>query len=151
MLVRRQGNTSNIIRVDSVGKPPKRRDERSQQPLEHNAQALTEVPLGSVKGLLEASSNGREPRLQSLTPAESPFPARQSLDRQPKPMLSWPFSPPRLTRPAVGLSPSPHVLTARPPSTALRRERPKNNRLATLQGVNPTDPERISEETLQPP
>jgi hypothetical protein len=29
-------------------------------------------------------------------------------------MLSWPSSPPRLTGPAVGLAPSPHVLTARP-------------------------------------
>jgi len=29
-------------------------------------------------------------------------------------MLSWPFSPPRLTEPAVGLAPSPHVLTAWP-------------------------------------
>ena len=110
-----------------------------------------ELPPRLSSASVEAGSNRREPRLQSLTPAESPFPARQSLDRQPKPMLSWPFSPPRLTRPAVGLSPSPHVLTAQPPSTALRRERPQDNRLAALQGVNPTDPERISEEILQPP
>jgi hypothetical protein len=28
---------------------------------------------------------------------------------------------------------------------------PQIDRLATLQGVNPTDPERVSEEILQPP
>jgi hypothetical protein len=33
-------------------------------------------------------------------------------------MLSWPFSPPRLTGPAVGLTPSPHVLTAQPTRAA---------------------------------
>jgi len=36
-----QGNTDNIIRIDSVSKPPKRYDERSQKPLERFAQALT--------------------------------------------------------------------------------------------------------------
>jgi hypothetical protein len=151
LLMRRQGQTDNIIRIDSVSKPPKRYGERSQQPLERDARALTKAPLGSVNGLSEAGSNRHKPRLQSLTPAESPFSVRQSLDRRSKPMLSWPFSPPRLTRPVVGLSPSPPALTARPTSTALRRERPEVDRLAALQGVDPTDPERNSEEILQPP
>jgi hypothetical protein len=120
-----QKNTDNIIRIESVSKPPKRHGERLQQPLERDAKALSKAPLGSATSPVEAGSNRREPRLQSLTPAESPFPIRQPLGRQSRPMLSWPFSPPRPTRPAVGLAPSPHVLAAWPPSTALRRERPK--------------------------
>ena len=151
LLMRRQKNTDNIIRIDSVSKPPKRYEERSQQPLERDARASSEAPLSSVKSLVEADLKRREPRLQSLTPAESPSSVRQSLDRRSKPMLSWPFSPPRPTKSAVGLSPSPLALTAQPPSTALRRERPKDNQPAALQGVNPTDPGKISEKILQPP
>jgi hypothetical protein len=150
LLVRRQGITDNIIRIDSVSKPPKRYDERSQQPLERDARAPSKAPLSSVKSLVEAGSNRHEPRLQSLTPAESPSPVRLPLDCRSKPMLSWPFSPPRLTKSAVGLSPSPHAITAWSPSTALRRERPEANQLASLQGVNPTDPGKISEKILQP-
>jgi hypothetical protein len=151
LLVRRQGNTGNIIRIEKVSKPPKRYGERSQQPLERDARAPSKAPLSSVKSPDEAGSNRHKPRLQSLTPAESPSFVRRSLDCRSKPMLAWPSSPPRLTKSAVGLSPSPHALTARPPSTALRRERPKVDRLATLQGVNPTDPGKISEKILQPP
>ena len=151
LLVRRQKKTDNIIRIEPVSKPPKRYGERSQQPLERNARAPSKAPLSSVKSLIEAGSNRHESRLQSLTPAESPFPVRLPLDCRSKPMLSWPFSPPRLAKSAVGLSPSPHALTAWLPSTALRRERPEANRLATLQGVNPTDPGKISEKILQPP
>jgi hypothetical protein len=151
LLMRRQRNTDDIIPIESVGEPPRRCEERSQQPLERDAEALTKAPLGSVVSLGEAGSNRRESRLQSLTPAESPFPVRRPLDRQSRPMLSWPSSPPRLTRPAVGLSPSPHVLAAQPPPTAPRRERSEVGRLAALQGVNPTDPGRVSEEILQPP
>jgi len=151
LLVRRQGNTDNIIRIDSVSKPPKRCEERLQQPLERDARAPSKAPLGSVKSLDEADSNRHESRLQSLAPAESPFPVRLSLDCRSKSMLSWPFSPPRLAKSAVGLPPSPRALTAWSPSTALRRERPEDDHLATLQGVNPTDPGRISEKILQPP
>jgi len=149
--MRRQKKTDDIIRIERVVKPPQRYDERSRQPLERDARALSKAPPSSVEGLVEAGSNRRESRLQSLTPAESPFLIRQPLDRQSRPMLSWPSPPPRLTRPAVGLSPSPHVLTGRPPSTVLRRERSKIGRLAALQGINPTDPEKVSEEIFQPP
>jgi len=77
--MRRQKNTDDIIRIDLVSKSPKRYDERSRQPLERDAKALTKAPLGSVARLGEAGSNRREPRLQSLTPAESPFLVRQPL------------------------------------------------------------------------
>jgi hypothetical protein len=113
--VRRQRNTDDIIRTESVSKPPKRYDERSQQPLERDAQTLTKALPSSVRRPHEAGSNRREPRLQSLTPAESPFPIRQSLDHRARPMLSWPSPSPRFTRSAVGLSPSPHALAAWPP------------------------------------
>jgi hypothetical protein len=113
--VRRQGCTGNIIRTDSVSKPPSRCDERLQQPLERDAQTPTKALPGSVKRPDEASSNRREPRLQSLTPAESPFPVRQSLDHPSRPMLSWPSPSPRPTKSAVGLSPSPLALAAWPP------------------------------------
>jgi hypothetical protein len=79
LLVRRQGNTSNIIRIEKVSKPPKRYGERSQQPLERDARAPSKAPLSSIESLDEAGSNRREPRLQSLTPAESPFLVRQPL------------------------------------------------------------------------
>ena len=151
LLVRHQRNTDNIIRIDSVSKPPKRYDERSQRPLERIARARSKAPLSSVKSLVEASSIRREPRLQSLTPAESPSSVRPPLGCRSKPMLSWPFSPPRPTKSAVGLSPSPLALTVQPPSTALRRERPKDSQPAALQGVNPTDPGKISEKIFQPP
>jgi len=48
--MRRQGKTDDIIRIEKVSKPPKRYGERSQQPLERDARALSKAPLGSVKG-----------------------------------------------------------------------------------------------------
>jgi hypothetical protein len=105
------GDTDNVIRIDSVSKPPKRYDERSQQPLERNARAPSKAPPSSIKSLIEADPNRHELRLQSLTPAESPFSVRPSLDSRSKPMLSWPSSPPRLTKSVVGLSPSPRAFT----------------------------------------
>jgi hypothetical protein len=77
--MRRQKSTDDIIRIDGVGKPPPRYDERSQQPLERDAGALTKALLGSVVSPGEAGSNRRESRLQSLAPAESPFPIRRLL------------------------------------------------------------------------
>jgi len=76
LLLRRQKSTDDIIRIEGVGKPPERHDERSQQPLERSARALAKAPLGSAVGPVEAGSSRREPRLQSLAPAESPFPVR---------------------------------------------------------------------------
>jgi hypothetical protein len=95
----------------------------------------------------EAGSNRQEPRLQSLTPAERPFPA-DIVRCLAKPMLSWPFSPPRPTNPIVGLASSPHVLPSRP---RFASEETKQNRSAALQGIDPIGPGDDSEDPSQPP
>jgi hypothetical protein len=95
----------------------------------------------------EAGSDGREPRLQSLAPAERPFSA-DIVRCLTKPMLSWPFSPPRLTNPIVGLASSPLVLPSRPRPAS---EEARQSRSAALQGVDPTEPEDDSEDPSQPP
>jgi hypothetical protein len=58
--MRHQKKTDDIIRNDSVSKPPKRSGERPQHPLERDAKALTKAPLGSAISLVEAGSNRRE-------------------------------------------------------------------------------------------
>jgi hypothetical protein len=129
-------------------KPPSRRDERSRHPPERVSRALSRAPLGSVmrpRSRLEQV----KPRLRSLAPAERPYPVPMALATG-RGRCSPGLSPLRgLPDPSLGRSPPLMCLPPGPP-TILRRGRPPH-RLATIQGLDPTDPGDDSEEPTQPP
>jgi len=113
---------------------------------------MQSAPKGTTrlghKARLKQVRAGENPGSEALLQLSVRSPSH-GVSRESRPMLSWPFSPPRRTRPAVGPKPSPHVFAARP-STLPRRGEPAN-RLATLQGLDPTSPGGDSEEPSQPP
>jgi hypothetical protein len=115
-------------------------DERPTPALKRRRRTLRQASTGSVSDQRSTTRTGVDPDSRALLRLSS-----RSLPgtvRHPeKPMLSWPSSPPRFTRSAVGLAPSPLALFL--PARILLPKKQARFRMATPQGISSRTWERL--------